>query len=355
MEDREETTNHRESLAVRVRHFRKSGIYDWDGVGGSEKAEQWLQDVNWYFYLCQLTPKEKVPVIQHFLQGTAISWWRRLLRTKFVDQLPTWEDFEREFHFHYQSPVYRMTKRREFETLMQGQLSVTEYEARFTDLSEYYPEVANDEKLRADRFWMGLKPSLRTFFPSWINYADLVEIALKMEWSYDFATKDGDREPKKPREQDDHSERQQERSEDQSNGLRRDNRGSNKSLKKHLFCQKCGNLHSGKCYRDTGACLTCGATDHWKKDCPKLEKTPLLDVDSVSVIGGLCLVYLTLTRPGLRDGRFQPWPTQFTTDSLFLGFYDTESALSDRDSSTGRPSGTGSIVGFRCFVSLFWP
>ncbi|XP_059289261.1 uncharacterized protein LOC132042749 [Lycium ferocissimum] len=34
-------------------------------------------------------------------------------------------------------------------------------------------------------------------------------------------------------------------------------------------CTRCGKLHSGQCYLDTGACFVCGQTDHLMRDCPR--------------------------------------------------------------------------------------
>ncbi|XP_055835112.1 uncharacterized protein LOC129903586 [Solanum dulcamara] len=34
-----------------------------------------------------------------------------------------------------------------------------------------------------------------------------------------------------------------------------------------LRCPRCGRLHAGRCYLDTGACFACGRTDHLMRDC----------------------------------------------------------------------------------------
>ena len=36
-------------------------------------------------------------------------------------------------------------------------------------------------------------------------------------------------------------------------------------------CKHCGWKHEGGCWRLTGACVKCGATDHKRKDCPRLR------------------------------------------------------------------------------------
>ncbi|MQM19408.1 hypothetical protein Taro_052412 [Colocasia esculenta] len=49
----------------------------------------------------------------------------------------------------------------EFLSLTQGSMTVLEYEARFAELSKYAPHIVADERRKAKKFVMGLKPSLR--------------------------------------------------------------------------------------------------------------------------------------------------------------------------------------------------
>ncbi|MQM15632.1 hypothetical protein Taro_048580 [Colocasia esculenta] len=49
-----------------------------------------------------------------------------------------------------------------FLTLTQGSMTILEYEARFAELSKYAPHIVTDERKKAKKFVMGLKPSLRT-------------------------------------------------------------------------------------------------------------------------------------------------------------------------------------------------
>ena len=51
---------------------------------------------------------------------------------------------------------YLDDRRREFIDLVQGGLSVTEYEFRFVRLSQYAPELIPDERTRCDHFCFGL-------------------------------------------------------------------------------------------------------------------------------------------------------------------------------------------------------
>ncbi|MQM11482.1 hypothetical protein Taro_044391 [Colocasia esculenta] len=49
-----------------------------------------------------------------------------------------------------------------FLSLTEGSKTILEYEARFAELSKYAPHIVADERRKAKKFVMGLKPSLRT-------------------------------------------------------------------------------------------------------------------------------------------------------------------------------------------------
>lgn len=54
----------------------------------------------------------------------------------------------------------------------------------------YYPEMVQDEKLRCEKFYMGLRGRIWDFVPSWHDYVDLVQIAFRMEMSRNICIED---------------------------------------------------------------------------------------------------------------------------------------------------------------------
>ena len=53
-------------------------------------------------------------------------------------------------------PTFVETKRLEFETLTQGSMTVSEYERRFRELSDFCPNLVADEVSKKRRFLDGL-------------------------------------------------------------------------------------------------------------------------------------------------------------------------------------------------------
>ena len=68
----------------------------------------------------------------------------------------TWAQFETAFHTEFFHPAFVETKRLEFETLTQGSMIVSEYERRFRELSNFYPNFVVDEVNKKRRFLDGL-------------------------------------------------------------------------------------------------------------------------------------------------------------------------------------------------------
>ena len=73
-----------------------------------------------------------------------------------------WDEFVRFFRAKFVPEHIQDKMEQEFLSLTQGSMTVLEYEARFAELSKYAPHIVADERRKAKKFVMGLKPSLRT-------------------------------------------------------------------------------------------------------------------------------------------------------------------------------------------------
>ncbi|MQL88757.1 hypothetical protein Taro_021324 [Colocasia esculenta] len=97
-------------------------------------------------------------------QERADVWWASLLRTRFEDSAIkiAWDEFVRLFRAKFIPEHIQDRMEQEFLSLTQGSMTVLEYEARYAELSKNAPHVVTDERRKAKKFVMGLKPSLRT-------------------------------------------------------------------------------------------------------------------------------------------------------------------------------------------------
>jgi hypothetical protein len=74
-------------------------------------------------------------------------------------------------------------KKKEFEDLRQGSMTVSEYVTQFTQLSRYAPDNMDIDKKKQDRFLNGLNDGLAYAVEAhdFINFQDMVDKALVLE------------------------------------------------------------------------------------------------------------------------------------------------------------------------------
>ncbi|XP_024018222.1 uncharacterized protein LOC112090644 [Morus notabilis] len=114
------------------------------------------------------------------MEGLANTWWKQVKRRIDVAGL-TWEQFETLLNEQYFPQSYRDEKVLEFMYILQGDMFVREYEAKFNDLSRFAPSLVESEHLRCLKFEKGLKNSVRRPLVAlriW-NFWDLVVAATR--------------------------------------------------------------------------------------------------------------------------------------------------------------------------------
>ncbi|XP_024018922.1 uncharacterized protein LOC112090878 [Morus notabilis] len=116
------------------------------------------------------------------MEGLANTWWKQVKRRMDVAGL-TWEQFETLFNEQYFLQSYREDKTLEFMSLLQGDMSIREYEAKFNDLSRFTPSLVESEHMRCLKFEKGLKNSVRRSLVALRlrNFRDLVAATTRVE------------------------------------------------------------------------------------------------------------------------------------------------------------------------------
>jgi hypothetical protein len=88
-----------------------------------------------------------VLLASHQLSGHAADWWDAYVETHEEPESINWPKFRAAFRTHHVPQVVIKLKKKEFQDLKQGSMSVNEYITKFTQLSCYAPfEVDTDEK-----------------------------------------------------------------------------------------------------------------------------------------------------------------------------------------------------------------
>ncbi|XP_058223059.1 uncharacterized protein LOC131332779 [Rhododendron vialii] len=145
-------------------------------------AETWLNEVKMILRTLAITRDgDRVALATYQLKGEARYWWDLMEATHDVDTM-TFAEFEALFLDKYFPTPLRLAKEQEFLNLKQGTLNVTQYAAKFEELSRYAQTTIATEDKKARRFEWGLTTARRAAvaqaFPT---YADVVKCALRLE------------------------------------------------------------------------------------------------------------------------------------------------------------------------------
>ena len=88
------------------------------------------------------------------MEDRAKDWWDAVER-RYPDGI-TWDQFQQEFTGRFFPQSHKDSKIEEFFKLEQKNMSVSEYEKKFSELVRLVPYIQEDEVLKCKRFLSGL-------------------------------------------------------------------------------------------------------------------------------------------------------------------------------------------------------
>jgi hypothetical protein len=94
-----------------------------------------------------------------------------------------WQEFSTAFHLHHVPQGIIKMKKKEFQDLKQGSMSVSEYVTHFTQLSHYAPGDVDTNEKKQDCFLNGLNDGLAYTLEAcdFENFQDMVNKALVLK------------------------------------------------------------------------------------------------------------------------------------------------------------------------------
>ncbi|GFS39082.1 hypothetical protein Acr_00g0061070 [Actinidia rufa] len=121
-------------------------------------AEDWLEQVTRALDTILVTEEElRVLFASYQLQGDTFQWWKTVEESV----AKKWEPFRKAFLDQYFTDTTKEALRMEFINLVQGSMTVAQYEAKFTSLSRFAKAFMSTEEEKAKQFMRGLRPSIR--------------------------------------------------------------------------------------------------------------------------------------------------------------------------------------------------
>jgi len=117
------------------------------------------------------------------LESNAKYWWRASRDTIFPSgTIINWDEFVKAFNRKHFSDHARDKKILKFVQLEQKELTVAQYEVKFSKLSRYAPRLVEDRE-KAKRFLKGLRTDIKRQLvsPNMRNYNEIYERAQLVE------------------------------------------------------------------------------------------------------------------------------------------------------------------------------
>ena len=141
--------------------FKKLGHPYFSSTSDPIEAEAWIMKIEKFLDVIDCSEKQKASYVAFMLDKEANHWWhmtKRLLE----DQGPiVWSQLREAFYKKYFHDSVQQKKVGEFVRLEHGNLNMAQYEAKFTELSRFVPQLIDTEEKKTLKFQDGLKPYLK--------------------------------------------------------------------------------------------------------------------------------------------------------------------------------------------------
>ncbi|KAJ6803755.1 uncharacterized protein M6B38_189905 [Iris pallida] len=261
-----------------IEQFQKMSPRDFMGTEGILYADEWLEHIEEIFRLARIPADLQVEAAASRMRDLARTWYQSDPRVGVPGQ--TWEQFRGFFKKKFFPDSAIRALETQFESLVQGSLSVEEYAGEFGRLGRFVEGLS--ETARAQRFRKGLVKEVKSLTKGNrdATFEEILTGALLAEDDLELRLKRG-RDPaggssssggqaKRP-----HFQHQQPR---QFQPQPIQQRPAHQQQFQHqaprhqtvscTFCKKPGHVFN-ECRKRLGRCLLCGAADHQLRDCAR--------------------------------------------------------------------------------------
>jgi hypothetical protein len=131
----------------------------------------------------QCNNRENVLLASHQLVGPTSDWWDAYIKAHEEPKSINWNEFKMAFRSHHIPQGVIKLKKKEFQDLKQGSITVSEYVTRFTQLFCYAPNNMDTNEKKQECFLNGLNDGLAYALEAcdFENFHTMIDKALVLE------------------------------------------------------------------------------------------------------------------------------------------------------------------------------
>lgn len=250
----------------------------YDGKEDPVVLESWVRDFDRTFEALNCPEERRTNIAAYFLRGPADTWWEDL-RTQ-GGRPASWEDFKTAIRTRFYTESLKRAKLKEFIELTQGDLSVREYYARFTELLRFAPGIATSKATVVFQFEQGLRFNIRSMMGADI-FHDLSTVyeracnadALLHEQASILGKRKKEETAAEAKSHRPSGKVLRDQSQLQTKAQRKKNQSTSKAnsierSNRHYHCRRCKRDHPGKdCRGKLIQCHDCGQLGHRSFEC----------------------------------------------------------------------------------------
>jgi hypothetical protein len=124
-------------------------------------ADDWLKSIEKMPNIIQCSDREKVLYAFGRLIDPTADWWDSYVAAHDAANTITWAEFSTQFRNYHIPAGLMKIKKKEFLSLKQGNMSISEYRDKFIQLSRYASDEVVDDERKQEHFIEGLNGPLQ--------------------------------------------------------------------------------------------------------------------------------------------------------------------------------------------------
>ncbi|XP_059650787.1 uncharacterized protein LOC132296620 [Cornus florida] len=153
--------------------------------GGADpmEADDYIDQVENHLTSMDMTDDHLKIILATYKFSKDTKLWRKSVTNQHKVEEMGWEMFKELFYEKYFLITKRWELRKQFDDLIQGNMSVTEYENKFTSFSRFAPKIVKNEVNKTRKFVSGLHYQMRPLITAqyFKVYSEAMERALMLE------------------------------------------------------------------------------------------------------------------------------------------------------------------------------